>query len=122
MSEKSSLNEQSSLGEWVGGVIGRARVLERLGLDYCCGGRNALDEACREKGLEVTDVIKHLTDTDPVELFASDLEWENPSLDKLCDHIEATHHAYLKQNLPGLQAVLTKVINAHGAGRSRRTG
>ncbi|MER3409651.1 MAG: hypothetical protein C4306_06025 [Thermoleophilia bacterium] len=33
-----------------------ARVLERLGLDYCCGEKRSLAEACQSKGLDLAGV------------------------------------------------------------------
>ena len=34
---------------------------------------------------------------------------------ELCDHIEQTHHAYLRTELPRLGQMIDKVVNAHGA-------
>lgn len=31
--------------------------LERLGLDYCCGGQRSLEEACRQQGLDAEAVM-----------------------------------------------------------------
>ena len=36
------------------------RVFEKYGIDYCCGGRVPLTEACETKGLNVDDVIASL--------------------------------------------------------------
>ena len=36
------------------------RVFERLGIDYCCGGRKPLSEACEARSLEVEAVIAAL--------------------------------------------------------------
>src|SRR5690606_20848817 len=33
---------------------------------------------------------------------------------ELCDHIEETHHAYLKNELPRLSAIVAKVAAVHG--------
>ena len=32
------------------------RVFERLGIDYCCGGRRPLAEACSDRNLSLDDV------------------------------------------------------------------
>ena len=44
--------------ELVRGRAGRARVLEGFGIDYCCGGRTPLKEACAERGLNVEEVLR----------------------------------------------------------------
>ena len=36
------------------------RVFEQFGIDYCCGGRIPLDEACANKGLAIAEVIAAL--------------------------------------------------------------
>ena len=33
------------------------RVFERLGIDYCCGGRRPLAEACTERNLSLDEVL-----------------------------------------------------------------
>ena len=38
----------------------RARIFERLGIDYCCGGDHSLAEACRKKDLDPTTVAEML--------------------------------------------------------------
>ena len=37
----------------------RARVFERFGIDYCCGGKS-LAYACRERGLDAAVVLARL--------------------------------------------------------------
>ena len=36
------------------------RVFERFGIDYCCGGRKPLAEACGEKQISVDEVVAAL--------------------------------------------------------------
>jgi regulator of cell morphogenesis and NO signaling len=95
---------------------GSIRVFERFGIDYCCGGRKPLSEACAARGVEVDAVIEALeaaTQT-PEEVVVS---WNAESLAHLCSHIVATHHAYVKRELPRLTALAEKVVNRHGATR-----
>ena len=33
------------------------RIFEKLGIDYCCGGRKPLTDACLENNLEVAVVL-----------------------------------------------------------------
>ena len=89
------------------------RVFEKLGIDYCCGGRKPLTEACEARSLEVDEVIAAL------EKAAAETEKpaENvsgQSLTGLCAHIIATHHEYVKRELPRLAAFAEKVVKKHG--------
>ena len=89
------------------------RVFERLGIDYCCGGRKPLSEACEARSLEVDQVIAALEaaaggSEKPAEDFTT------RSLTGLCAHIVATHHEYVRRELPRLAVLAQKVVNRHG--------
>lgn len=94
----------------------RARVFERLGLDYCCGGKSSLSDACEHRGIDTAAAVDALeTDTGAEPADATD--WTRAPLDELCDHIVETHHARLREELPRLSALIEKVVRAHGAER-----
>jgi regulator of cell morphogenesis and NO signaling len=88
-----------------------ARHLERLGLDYCCGGRRTLGDACAERGLDAVAVGR---DLGAEAEGAAPADWASMAPTELVDHIEATHHAYLHYELPRVEALLEKVERAHG--------
>lgn len=89
------------------------RVFEQYGIDYCCGGRKPLSEACAARSLEVDAVIAALeTAAAGAEKPAGDVTGK--SLAGLCAHIVATHHEYVKRELPRLAALAEKVVNRHG--------
>jgi regulator of cell morphogenesis and NO signaling len=93
----------------------RARVFDRLGIDYCCGGREPLARACEAKGLDVQSVLRGLDACDDQARSAGTDEWFPASMADLVDFIVATHHAYLRHELPRLSALAAKVAGAHGA-------
>ncbi len=100
------------VGELVAQRPARARVFEELGIDYCCGGKRPLEEVCEEKGLDVARVADRL---ERAEAPASDeVDWKGRSMSELADHIERTHHVYLKAELPRLGALVAKVAGRHG--------
>lgn len=89
------------------------RVFERFGIDYCCGGRKPLAEACAERHIAVDNVVAAL------EAAAGDnaplpADWTQAPLGNLIEHIVATHHAYVKSELPRLAVLAQKVVNRHG--------
>jgi regulator of cell morphogenesis and NO signaling len=89
------------------------RVFEKLGIDYCCGGRKPLTEACEARSLEVDAVIAAL-EAAAVEMDKSQPDISGKSLTGLCAHIVATHHEYVRRELPRLAAFAQKVVNKHG--------
>jgi len=90
------------------------RVFERYGIDYCCGGRKPLAEACAAGKLEVDTVIAAL---EAAAKTAAPIvqDWTEASLEKLSGHIVATHHTYVKRELPRLAELALKVVARHGA-------
>jgi len=108
-------NLEVPIGEIVAERLGRSRVFERYGLDYCCGGHVPLNEACREKGIDPDEVLNALSASDAETKEGDSTDWRNVGLTELADHIEATHHAYLNRELPRLNDLMGKVVNAHAA-------
>ena len=104
---------ETTVGQLVVERPSRARVFERLGIDYCCGGKHSLQQACEQKGLSV-DVVLAQLERDQSGPQQGLRNWASASLTDLCDHIEQTHHAYLKQELPRLAFLTGKVAVRHG--------
>jgi regulator of cell morphogenesis and NO signaling len=114
---------QTTVGQLVTERPGRARVFEAFGIDYCCGGKKPLAQAIEEKGLEQQTVLRMLDVFDDQQAAAgtgagagvAERDWSKSSLATLADHIEQTHHAYLKNELPRLEYLVNKVANRHGS-------
>lgn len=109
MTTTTTIDVSRPLGDLVAERPARARVLEQLGIDYCCHGRRPLDEACDAAGLEVADVAVALAAVD--DTAGAEIDGLGPV--ELSDHIIATHHAYLHEELPLLVALAAKVRDVH---------
>lgn len=112
-----SVDAQKSLGLLVTEQPSRARVFERMGLDYCCGGKQSLAAACEEKGLDVKSVVETLSAFESLQHESKGVDgtdWSQESPTHLCDHIEQTHHTYLREELPRLASLVDKVSRVHG--------
>ncbi|MDP3406649.1 MAG: iron-sulfur cluster repair di-iron protein [Brevundimonas sp.] len=108
--EVPTIDVERTLGELVAERPARARVLERAGIDYCCHGHRRLLDAATDAGLDpdaVAAALAVVTDTAGVEVDGLDPV-------ALVDHIVDTHHAYLHEQLPLLDALATKVRDVHG--------
>jgi regulator of cell morphogenesis and NO signaling len=88
-----------------------ARVLYQLGLDYCCGGRRSLAEACAERGLDPRGVLAELDQSAPPQEPAS--RWDQRPVAELVEHIVARYHVPLRQEIPRLVALARKVETVH---------
>ena len=92
------------------------RVFEQFGIDYCCGGRKPLAEACVARNLEIDSVLAALKAA--AKNPATEVEnWAEKSLESLSSHIVTRHHAYVNRELPRLAQLAEKVVNRHGSTR-----
>lgn len=108
-----ALTPTTSLAEIATANPSLRRELERLGLDYCCGGKRSLAEACHLQDLDPDVIVAALVSlSGKTEQTQSD--WADLSPSDLVDHLESTHHRYLKQELPRLSALTEKVSRVHG--------
>lgn len=105
---------QNRIGEIVTGHPALARVFEQFGIDYCCGGKQSLEAACRAKGHEPQTVIDALAGALEVPTEAPPVDAATMTLTDLADHIERTHHHYLREELPRLEGITRKVAAVHG--------
>jgi regulator of cell morphogenesis and NO signaling len=105
---------EATVGQLVVERPSRARVFEKLGIDYCCGGKKPLRRAIEERGLDTGNVVAELEKEQAGPTEHTERNWATASLTDLCDHIESTHHAYLKGELPRLAYLTHKIADRHG--------
>ncbi|HXW13624.1 MAG TPA: iron-sulfur cluster repair di-iron protein [Terriglobia bacterium] len=93
---------------------GAARVFEGLGIDYCCGGKQTLEEACRAASVTVDKVIGALEAAQSSgNLTASHINWQAVPLADVITHIKNTHHRYTRQEIARLGPLFDKVCSVH---------
>lgn len=90
-----------------------AATLDRVGLDYCCGGRRTLAHAADAAGLDLDTVLEILNRVNETEPDTGIEDWTAMPPTDLVDHLEATHHAYLREALPRATALADKVASVH---------
>ena len=100
-----------TLAEAVDGFPHLAREFENRGLDYCCGGGRTIGEACAQIGLDPSATVAELA---AGAAAAEPAEWTTMAAGVLVDHIEATHHRYLWDELSRVAALVDKVVSVHG--------
>jgi regulator of cell morphogenesis and NO signaling len=108
-----SINDTKTVRELAVEVPNATRVFEKFGIDYCCGGKKPLAEACGAAGLQVSEVIRALESAAPT-AASSGRDISTGSLVELMDHIVTTHHKFTREEIARLKALLEKVCSAHG--------
>lgn len=109
-------NEQSAetVGEIASKDMRKAALLKKLGIDFCCGGKKSLEDACEEKGLDVLRVKQELENTTHTSAAGPQLDFNSWALTFLADYIINVHHKYVKEATPMLLELSDKVANHHG--------
>ena len=109
---KSSYGEHL-LGEIVAEDFRTAAIFKSVGIDFCCGGKKTLQEACDEKALDIEYLslkFKTLEESSINSAFRYN-EW---NLDFLADFIVNTHHRFVLKSLPDLMFYTEKIARVHG--------
>jgi regulator of cell morphogenesis and NO signaling len=90
------------------------RVFEKLGIDYCCGGKKSLEEACRSANLDIDQVLASLEQVSQPAAPHGQHTWEAQPLAALIAHIQDTHHKYTREEIARLGPLFKKVCSVHG--------
>lgn len=109
-----SIDLNLSVGALVREKPSRSRVFDAYGIDFCCGGKVSLEQACIKHGIPLNQVVAAIETDDAKARGQDQIDADSMTLSLLCDHIEATHHAYLRQELPRLDQMTEKVARVHG--------
>src|SRR5450631_3370142 len=102
-----------SVGQIAAGFPASVRVFEKHGIDFCCGGKISVTEACGRKGLDPALLLAEI-DLAVQTPVPDATDWLTAPLPVLIDYIVDTHHTYMKVQLPRVEAMLAKVSQAHG--------
>jgi regulator of cell morphogenesis and NO signaling len=92
------------------------RIFESFGIDYCCGGRQPLKDACIAAGVPLEDVLQRLSATPPTAAPEDVDHWREANLRALSGHIVERHHGYIRRETPRLQELFQKVRSRHDEG------
>jgi regulator of cell morphogenesis and NO signaling len=91
------------------------RVFEKLGIDYCCGGNQSLEQACRAASLPVDQVLDSLEMAEQTTRAAQKIhDWQIEPLGDLVAYINSTHHKYTREEIARLGPLFVKVCSVHG--------
>lgn len=104
---------RATIGDIVTNDFRAAALFKEAGLDFCCGGKKSLGEACAEKNLPLDSLVTEIQALEnlPADRTHNFREWA-PSF--LVDYIVNTHHKYVLRTLPDLIFYTAKIAEVHG--------
>ena len=92
------------------------RVFQKHGIDFCCGGRRSLADACERHGGAYERLAGELA-TALGEPSVDDPErWSERTVVDIVGHILARYHSGLRDELGRLEAMAARARDRHGAG------
>lgn len=103
----------TTIGEMVAKDFRKAEVFRKYGLDFCCGGKKTLNQACEKKGIDVLKVEAELRAIDERNDRAQE-DYDSWDLDFLADYIVNKHHKYITDSHPMMLEFSEKVARVHG--------
>jgi regulator of cell morphogenesis and NO signaling len=89
-----------------------AIVFKKYGIDFCCGGKKSLEDACLESNIPIEQITSEIEQT--YDNLVNELNYNDWELDYLIDHIIQKHHTFVRKYLPEIDQFLQKTVTKHG--------
>ena len=105
----------TTIGELVAKDNRKAEVFKKFGIDFCCGGKKSVKDACTVKGIDYNQLERELNAIPEKGSTGPNHDFNSWKVGFLADYIENVHHTYVKQNIPALREYTTKVARVHGS-------
>jgi len=109
---KMTVQKENKIGDVVAENFYTARIFEKYGLDFCCGGKKSIFEACLENGIDQENLLTELSGTNVSN--ANSIHFDKWEVDFLIDYIVNNHHCYVAESIPTIEHHIQKVLMAHG--------
>lgn len=103
----------TSVGEIVKLDFRAADVFSSYGIDFCCGGKISVAEACANAKTDESIVISALENLKNQSGSAVH-DFDSWNIGFLADYIQNTHHQYVKKAIPQILPLAQKVADVHG--------
>lgn len=108
--------KRKSVGQLLAENPLRASIFEEYGIDYCCGGKLSLAEACKKKGIDPDSIVSRLNAISKSNSL-TEADWTKATLKDLIEHIIDSYHVKLRAQLPRIAELSAKVARVHGETR-----
>jgi regulator of cell morphogenesis and NO signaling len=107
-----TIGSKSTVGQIVAEWPNTTREFEKLGIDYCCGGKRTLGDACSEAGVGIDEALERLKKS-AGEASPVFRDWQNAPLADLIAHINTTHHVFVREECSRIEKLAAKVAGVH---------
>lgn len=108
-----TITETTTVAEIASALPSSVRVFQQHQIDFCCGGKMPLAAACHAQGVPFAEIVDAI-ETSALAPQPDSRDWSAEPLAALVSHIISTYHAPLRDELPRLEAMASKVSRVHG--------
>lgn len=102
-----------TVGEIVKDDFRAADIFTSYGIDFCCGGKISVTEACAENGCDESKVLSEI-EALQFQSGSSAHDFDSWKIDFLSEYIIHTHHQYVSKAIPQIIPLAEKVADVHG--------
>lgn len=104
---------EQRVGEIAAEMPGSAKVFKDHHIDFCCGGKRRLQDACRVAGADPDEVAAKIlaASKSPSALMRA---WNDEPLEDLIRYILEVHHTYMRSELPSLSRIIANLDDFQG--------
>ena len=103
---------QRTVKEWAAHRSQLYNIFSKHGIDVLWDGDRRLIDVCREKELNPRHIADELAAASEPTYREAGANWRQASVTELCDHIQSTHHDYLRRELPRLGTLVAEIDDA----------
>ncbi len=107
------ITSQSTVSEVATHVPATVRIFQQHEIDFCCGGKRPIADACADRGVDPEALVEELRRAGAT--GEPERNWSlSPMLD-LIAYIQSRFHRPLRTELPRLSQMMARVVERHGA-------
>ena len=90
------------------------RVFEEFKIDYCCGGRRSIEDACNTAGIDPAILTERINAVIAQQDVGDEVHPEDKKPTELIGYIISKHHVFTAEELARLTPLMAKVVDRHG--------
>ncbi len=106
------ISQETHVGDIVRSHFQTVKIFDNYQIDFCCGGKQSIREACEKQSLDPNEVIEKLEAA--IKTPADAPEFDKMPLGELIQYILENHHSYVREQIPMISKFLVKIEEVHG--------
>lgn len=107
------ITKESTVAEVVSKNLGSDHVFSKYKIDFCCGGGDTLEKACKEKGIEFETLKNEIEAIN--NKITGGIALEDLNIPTLMNEVKGGFHTTISDLLFEILPYASKVANVHGA-------